>query len=146
MAALTRGAATRITGTGKVHSLDLRAEPDDIVHPDAAGDPQKLARLLTGVLASVNVLRKRFAPRRVDFEDQLCTTANTLRLAHGFGGRVRWWIIDWTSTGTPLVDSNGDTVRVYAPMLVKTSASDANTLVLQSYISGTATIRIEEAG
>lgn len=138
--------AAKISSSGVVRQLDGRKTSTQQLAPEHVQDPQRLARELNELRDKAAEQDRKHDPRRIDFEDLVCTSANTLRLVHGFGGRVRWWVVDWTSTGTPLVDSVGDTTNVYSPMLVKTTATDANTLVLQSYVSGVATVRVEEAG
>ena len=57
-------------------------------------------------------------------------------LEHGLGGRVRWWICGWRSSGTS------------APVLRESTSNVPNdtTLYLQSYVAGTACIRVEQAG
>lgn len=129
--------AAKVTSAGAVSRQDARAEPDENVTADDAADTAKLARMLTRLLATVARLQRAFAPRRIDFEDVAVSTAGAqVPLAHNFNGRVRWWICGWQSTGTS------------APILRESSSTvtDANTLYLQSYVAGTACIRVEEAG
>lgn len=127
--------AARIDSAGKVWNLDGRVEPDENITELDVQDPAKLSKLLGRVLASQATLRRNFVPRRLDFEDvAVGTLAAAVPLQHGLNGRVRWWIVDWTSSGTA------------APVLRRGAATDSNTLVLESYVAGTATIRIEEAG
>lgn len=125
-----------INSSGKVKQLDLKAEPTDIIHPDDAADPNKLARLLNDVLANVNRLRRKWAADFIDYEDvSVSTSGATVRLQHNFSGRVRWRVVDWTDAATGAPDLRKDTTN-----------TDANTLVLKSYVAGTVTIRVEPAG
>lgn len=140
---ILRGVA-KITGAGAVKPLDGKAPPDQQVTEKDVQEPPKLARLLTDVLRDLAALKRRHYPRRIDFEDQ--AAPGPIRLRHGFNGRVRWWVVDWTSAGTNLVDSGGDTLSASWCDLTKQSDSDANMLVLQGHVTGTATIRVEEAG
>lgn len=129
--------AARIDSAGLVKVLDGRAEPDEVITAEDVQDAPKLARLFARTLSMVASLRRAWAPRRIDFEDvPVSTLAAEVSLAHGFNGRVRWWICGWQSSGTT------------APILRESTAtvSDANTLVLQSYVAGTVCIRVEEAG
>lgn len=116
--------------SGKTRALDGKAAAGDVVSATDAADPLKLARLLTKLGRAVADLSRRFAPHFVDFEDLPVGSSSTHRLAHGFGGRVRWWV----------VDADG------VPALTKDPATDANTLVLTSTVACTVTVRIEEIG
>jgi hypothetical protein len=126
-------ASTKVAADNSVTQLDRSAQPDELVTEDDASDAPKLARLLGRVLKDVASLKRRWVPRRIDFEDRVCGTAGaTLSLRHGFTGRVRWYVIGWSGATA-------------APALAESTTSDS-TLVLQSYVAGTATIRVEEAG
>ena len=129
-----------------VKQLEGRAEPDQAVTEADVQEPPKLARLLTSILKDIATRKRRHYPRRIDFENLVCTSNNKLTLRHAFGGRVRWWVVEWTSSGTPLVDSGGDTLVIKSPMIHQTAASTADVLILQCDVAGTATIRVEEAG
>jgi hypothetical protein len=117
-----------------VIQLDRRAEPDEQVTDEDAKDAGRLARVLMRLLRDVAILRRRWAPRRVDFEDvEVDATATVFyRFPHDFNGRVRWWVVDWSGGA--------------APSLLRDGRSDQNALVLVSTSAGTATIRVEEAG
>ncbi len=127
--------SANIPAHGPIRQLDRRAEPDEQITDEQAKDPKRIARLLLSLLRDVAHLKRRWWPRRIDFEDRVVdATGTTLyRLQHGFGGRVRWWVVDWT----------GATVE---PRLVRNATTTNDVLVLVSYAAGTATIRIEEAG
>lgn len=135
MSASTKGAA-RVDNAGKVTQLGPKPAPDETVTVEDVQDPAKLAKLATRILASLAALRLTWVPRRIDFEDVAVSTSGaTVTLQHNFNGRVRWWLVGWQSSGTT------------APILKEsTTATDANTLVLLSYVAGTATLRVEEAG
>jgi hypothetical protein len=124
-----------IPRSGPTRQLDRKAEPDEQITPEQAKDPDRVSRLFMSILRDLATLKRRWAPRRIDFEDRTVdATGMTLhQFTHNFAGRVRWWVVDWqTSTG--------------ASSLRRHSASDENTLVLVSSVAGTATIRVEEAG
>lgn len=127
--------AARITSAGRVYQLDRDAEPDEIITEEDAKDAAKLARLLVRVLRDLADIKRRFFPRRIDFEDRAVTSGDVLRLTHGFSGRVRWWVTDWRPT-TP-----GD-----VPLFERAAGTDADTLAIAVGNSGTATLRVESAG
>lgn len=120
---------------GNPRLLDRPAEPDERVTPEDVQDAPKLARLLMRILKELALLRRRWWPRKVDHEDRTVDGTGTTkyRFPHGFGGRVRWWPVDWSGAAS-------------VPGLMRHADSDANTLVLVSWIAGTVTVRIEEAG
>ena len=124
-----------IPRSGPVRQLDRKAEPDEQVTTEQAKDPERVSRLLMRILRDLAQLKRRWAPRRIDFEDRTVdATGTTLhQFTHNFAGRVRWWAVDWQA-------SSG------APSLRRHVSSNENTLVLVSSVSGTATIRVEEAG
>ena len=113
--------------------LDRAAEPDELVNESDVQNASWLARRLVVMLKDIATLKRRFWPRRIDFEDRVVDSSmvTQYRFTHNFGGRVRWWPVD--ATGDP-------------PFLARHSASDNNTLVLISNSACTVTIRVEEAG
>ncbi len=125
--------AAKITSDGRIYLLDRPAEPDEMVTEEDAGDRGKLARLLMRILRDLAAIKRRFFPRRVDFEDVSvdATGSTKYRLTHGFDARVRWWP----------VDIYGDNA-----LLRRHADTDANTLVLVSDAATVVTIRVEVAG
>jgi len=111
--------------------LDRRAETEPRIVEDDVSRPVVLVRLLTEIVRAVGSLSRRWWPKRVDFEDIDTNTSDPIRLTHGYAGRVRWWVVDQSSTDT---------------LLVKASASTNDVLVLTSTGTSTVTIRVEEAG
>jgi hypothetical protein len=136
--------AARIDASGGVFQLDRSAEPDEIVTEEDAKDAGKLARLLVRILRDLADIKRRFFPRRIDFEDVAVTGASsTYRFTHGFGGRVRWWLGDVRPTSM---------AANYVPAIVA-SSTDSNTLVLISLdvpvvgsFTGRVSVRVESAG
>jgi hypothetical protein len=127
--------AATVPASGVVRQLDRPASPDEVMSEVDAQNAVKLARVLLRILKDVATLKRRWWPDRIDFEDFPVSTAGaTVTLNHGLGGRVRWWLVDWESSGTT------------APILKRTSATTNDSLVLASYVAGTATIRVEAAG
>lgn len=123
----------RVTSDGKVAQLDGRASAAEVVTEQDVQEPAKLSRLLVRLLTDVAALKRRFAPRRFDFEDvPVLAAGGTVQLQHNFGGRVRWWVVDCTSSTKAWLNA----------------ATTADTLVvnLTGTSDGTATIRVESAG
>lgn len=127
--------SAKSTRTNEVFALDRPPQLDERVTEDDVKDASKLARLLMRVLKDIATLKRRFVPRRIDFEDRAVLGGGKLRLNHGWGGRVRWWVVDWVPTSP--TDS---------PVFERTTATDSKTLVLSVGNPGTVTIRVEESG
>ncbi len=130
--------AARIDVSGKVTALGAKPSPDEVVTEVDVQDPPKLARLLARVLSEVAALKRRWAPRFVDFEDLLVTSTSTtkIQLQHNLNGRVRWWVVDYQISGAaggPIIERNA-------------TDTTSSTLVLRSYKDARVTIRVEEAG
>lgn len=128
--------AARVSSTGKVYQLDRPAEPEQRVTEEDVQQPSKLARMLMALLKDVADIKRRFFPRRIDFEDVEVdnTGGKKFYFHHNFGGRVRWWPVD-------VVDLGGGQAA-----LTRHADSDNDTLVLVSNASARVTIRVESAG
>lgn len=124
-----------VPAVGPLRTLDQPAEPDEQITPDQVEDTSRMARLLMRIVRDVARLRRRWAPRFIEFEGRVVDATGTTayRFAHGFGNaRVRYWVVQWSGAA--------------AHNLRYSTASDANTLVLTSTSAGTATVRVEEGG
>lgn len=129
--------AAKITAAGKLIQLNPKAEPDAVVTEADVQSPHLLAKLLTGILTEIVNLRRRYAPRHIDFEDiTIASGGKTYTFRHGFNGRVRWWVVDYENTGATV----GVIVQKWAPL------TDANTLGIYSNCDGRITLRVQEAG
>ena len=120
--------------TGKGRSLDRIPEtPTPLAERDVE-DRSTVVRLLSGLLRDVARLAGRWTPRHVDFVGVVLDATGTalLPLHHGFGGVVRFWIVDWDGAAAHNVRKHTSTTN--------------HVLVLTSTSAGTATVRIEEAG
>jgi hypothetical protein len=124
----------RIDRAGKVHQLDRPAEPDELVTEEDVMDAPKLARILVRILKDIATIKRRFWPRRTDFEDREVTSGDTLRLPHNFNARVRWWVVDWIPT-TP-----GD-----IPVFERSATTTTRVLALDVGNSGLVSVRVEVA-
>lgn len=124
----------------RVRQLEKRVEPEEAVTAETVKDTQKLSQLLQRVLKRQTELERRWAPRRIDFEDVECAGSDgapvTIRLAHMLDGPVRWWIVNTVGSDAVNVDHVRENV----------AASDRNTLVLEIPFEATLTLRVEEAG
>ncbi len=129
-------ACAKVSSDGTITQLGGRAAPEEVLTEEDAKRPDKVARLLARLLADVAALRRRFSPRRIDYEDvPVLGTGAAVQFQHGFSGRVRWWVVGWQCASS------------VAPILKEdTDATTSDTLVLNSYVEGTATIRVEEVG
>lgn len=122
-----------VTST-KTRQLDARSVPPEQVTEEQVGSTKRLAELLGRLLVAVTELRRAWAPQRLDFED-LAVTTTAFSLEHRFGGRVRWWVVDWQPT-TP-----GS-----AATFERHSSTTSDALWLTPANAGTVTIRVEESG
>jgi hypothetical protein len=127
--------SARIDASGNVYPLDRKVEPAEVFSEEDAKDPAKLARAVQRLLKAANEAARRFDPKTLDIEDVGVVSGTDLRIEHGFGGRVRWWIADWQPT-TP-----GD-----APLFERSTDTDNDALVLEVGNSGTVTVHVREAG
>ena len=133
--------AAKVGSDGKVIALGPRSSPNDAVSIDDVQDKTKLARLLGKLSDIAAMLVARWYPRRIDFQDVVLGTFGTpVTLQHNFGGRVNWWVVDWITT------SNAAPVLVRRDGTAGVGITTNDTLALGSYVAGTATIRVEEAG
>lgn len=125
--------AAVVDAFGRVRSLLLSKEPPEEVTEEQVKNAKTLSRLQMRVLRSLAALERRPAPRRIDFEDVEVNGdgLTVYTFSHGFGGRVRWWVVD-------CLDTSGG--------LHTADTTDENTLVLLSEQPGTVTVRIEEVG
>lgn len=119
---------------GPPRSLVSSREPDEEVTEEQLTEQGYAVRLFMRVLREIAALRRRFVPSRIDFEDRAVGVGTYERFPHGFGGRVRWWVVDKAGDEPELIRVEPDTL------------SDKNTLVLYSGVATTVTVRVEEAG
>lgn len=132
--AMSRSTITAAAKIVRTTANPQRAEP--AVARDVS-DPDKLVRIVNRIRDDVRLLGTSTAPDSIDFEDLPAGASGVkITLPHRMGCRVRWYVIDWTAT-SPGVGA--------IPTLTKHSTSDANTLVLVSYVAGTVSIRVEAA-
>lgn len=90
----------------------------------------KLGDILRQMSKRIAVLEALSPPESLEIEIQVGTAGASISLAHNFGSPVRWWVVGWSGV-------------IVAPVLVQNVASTNNVLVLRSYASGRAIIRIE---
>lgn len=103
-----------------------KVSPDDVSRSDDA------AKVINEIIDAVQALRQLTRPPYVEFEDLAATVGGKLTMPHNFGGRVRWYVVDWTvPSGTA------------APSLRRHTDTTADILVLDSNTLGTVTVRVE---
>lgn len=99
---------------------------------EAAAEPRLVAKAVATVQNAIEEQKSNFRPA-IEFQDLVFSSGGaTTAIAHNFGGRVRWWVVDWVGA-------------MVGPSLVRHADSDANRLVLASYVAGTGSIRVEAA-
>lgn len=126
--------AAIVPSSGPVRQLDNGLDPEEVIRPDQVGDANIVARILGRILRDIAKLKRAWNPSRIDFEDFVVDATGTkvFRFEHKFGARVRFWPVDWVGAG--------------APVLLRDSSSDLNTLAVVSKVAGTLTLRVEVAG
>jgi len=131
--------------TSKIRKLEGSKQTDEVVTVDDVRDPEKLARLLTRVLAKQADIERQWRPKYNDYENVVCAGTDSspqeLRFTHMFDGPVRWWVTSCRKGGTvalPYVQEAHNTDG--------SPKSDQNTLVLLVFFEATLAIRIQEAG
>lgn len=119
---------------GPIRQIDSPAQAEEQITAEQVGDAERLARLLQRDRGDIDELQRRFAANHVDHEDRVVDATGTKlhRFPHFFGGRVRYWAVEWSGAA--------------APNLSKHSSTTNDTLVLTSTVAGTVTLRIEESG
>ncbi len=119
---------------GTVRQLDRQAEPEEHVQSSDVSDASTLTRLLMRILRDIARMKRRWLPANVAHRGRVVDATGTVlhRFPHGFGGLVNWWPKRW--------------VGAAGPQFSEHASSDADTLVLVSYVAGTVTLYVEEAG
>lgn len=109
------------------------------VNENDVADKKKLAEILRTTLLRVSELEARMPPAGIEFEVATPSGGFQLRIAHNLNSPVRWWVTEWTrGVAQGAFPST-------APILIKSSQSDSNNLILYSYTVGRAVIRVEPA-
>ena len=113
------------------------AEPVRAERFSADTQPEQLVKQLSSLQAmaieATEAARRNRSNGKRTFEDIACGTAGaTVVLQHNLGQRARWRVVDWRST-------LGGGVALERAL----TGNDDNTLTLQSYVAGVATIEVE---
>lgn len=124
---------TIVPAAGKPRSLVSDSDPGEQITETQVTSARELSRVLMRMLRWLTRLVNLPLFSRIDFEDVTFGSDDSVRYRfdHGFGGRVRWWVV-----GT----------NAQAVLAEDTSLSSDDTLVLISYAAATATLRVEEVG
>ena len=112
--------SAKIDSSGKVTQLDGKGRPRQITE-EYVQDPPKLSAAhphpcrTDAVVSCLEPTAHRLRGRRIHGDERF---AQSLSFSHKFGGRVRWWVVDQSSSGTvtlPLVLK--DTAKTTADIL-----------------------------
>jgi hypothetical protein len=108
------------------------------VQDEEVRNPSKLAEILRGMSAQLSGLEALVPSEGLEFEVNVGELGSPVTMNHGFGVPVRWWVTAW-------LNPDGGYTPMGSPWLVQDASSDLNTLVLRSYMTGRAVVRIEPA-
>lgn len=100
--------------------------------------PKGLAESLRQIAKAINALQISQELPFTEFEKNVGTSGAEVRCFHGFGKPVRYSVVYWTR-------QVGGSYPTTAPILVAQATSTSSELVLKSYVSGRAIIRVEPA-
>lgn len=103
---------------------------------DLTDDPKQLLEAVLKLSKRVSELEADRSPPWIDFEKQVSNGGALVTLAHNFGTPVRWYVVHWGKTDAGTTPAAGHS-------LVMSATSDSNHLVLASYVTGKAVIRVE---
>ena len=117
---------------GRRGKVDVIRKP---VTEDQVSDPKTLAKIMSDMRDDIAAARRAADGSWAEFEDIVVGTSGAaVSLAHGMGGRVRWWVVDCNDNGI----LNGISIKK------DPNASTDSVLVLKSYVALTVTIRVEK--
>lgn len=108
------------------------------VREEDVKEPGKLAEVLRQLSRRLTAVEAAIPPEATEFEVTLGTGGALTTIAHHLNSAVRWYVTQWSQVG-------GTAYPVKAPQLVQDASSDANSLVLRSYVAGKAIVRVEPA-
>ena len=122
-------------------SVDVHGDDSGLPNLSASDvAPGKLLETLNRVVDIINrsigaLTTGETAP--IYFEDLDVTSSSMVPLRHGLGRRVRWSVVDWSSTAT------GDACVLERNLDPGVGTiGDDNTLALRSYCDGRVTVRV----
>ncbi len=108
------------------------------VQEEEVKDPSKLAEIIRQALKRVSDLEAKSGAEGIEFEVAVGTGGATVSLPHGIMGPVRWWVTGW-------MQQSGVAYPAAAPAIVQDASTTVGTLVLRSYVTGRAIVRVEPA-
>jgi hypothetical protein len=106
------------------------------IHDDEVKTPSGIAAALRDVMSRLSDLESDAPEQTAEFERDVSAGGATVKLYHGFGKPVRYWVTYWTRVP-------GGAYPTTAPILVAQADSTDNELSLKSYVAGRAIIRVE---
>jgi hypothetical protein len=98
----------------------------------ANADLPTTVKAYNDLVRAIETLLPLIPQEYVEFEDVPVTVGVTYKFRHGFGGRVRWWVV-------------GSSTAVVG-MIYDSAGSDDNTISLTADAIGTVTIRVTPRG
>lgn len=118
-------------------TVQLRQVPSGVrevkLTDESAASPRTVAEAVDNIHKRLGFIERIAAPDFIDFEDVSVGSGGALvRLPHKAGGRVRWYVVDWSPSAG----------NHYSLRKDETNTTD-DELVLISTVPGTATIRVE---
>lgn len=106
------------------------------IHPEEVKTPEGIAAAFRDTMTRLSDLESAGVPDALEFEKNVGSGGAAVKLFHGFGGPVRYWVTYWTR-------QVGGAYPTTAPILVAQADSTADELSLKSYVAGRAIIRVE---
>lgn len=103
-----------------------------------ADTPEQLSAVLAELMSRVSDLEAQAGDEATEFEKDVGAGGAAVKLYHGFGKPVRYYVTYWTR-------SVGGAYPTTAPILVAQADSTSDELSLKSYVAGRAIIRVEAA-
>lgn len=122
--------------TGAINSIRRAVSGSDKLFQSDVDTPTKLVEVLRKTLTRISSLEAASQPNVTEFEVNVGNGGATTTLSHMYGGPVRYWVTHWTK-------QVGGAYPTAAPILVVDSSSTNDELVLKSYTTGKAVIRVE---
>lgn len=127
-----------VSRTGVTRGARRALSGSDNLHESETDSPIKLTQFLRQMLRRIAGVEARTPPEGIDFEVVVGGAGAAITLTHSLKSAVRWYVVEWTRSPGGVYPSTG-------PSLVRSALSDESRLVLLSFASGRAVVRVEPA-
>jgi hypothetical protein len=117
--------------TGAPPKMTRQSSGSVVLFEEDVSDPRRLVEVLTTLANRIKALEEIRPQEYIEFE-KACGSSGTVTVQHNFNCPVRFYITSWKGSAAPALALNE-------------SQSTLNTLVLNSFVAGTAVIRVEKA-